>query len=177
MRRLCSSVTFSTYSEGIRIWILSSVPLARCGSRGCERFAFALTWTMRFILPTRRESRLEIRREPRYDTPVCGWRARARVGARVRRVLWERVAKHGNMPATHLSQRGLPSCISERNARVSIQPRTDHEVSAVAKTLPIYVTDTGIPQYKAYYCHYGNDCVPPYNKLTDYFYTLDKIYI
>lgn len=158
----------STYSEGIRIWILSSVPFARCGSRGCERFAFALTWTMRFILPTRRESRLEIRREPRYDTPVCvPWLA-CTCTRGARRVLWERVAKHGNMPATHLSQRGLPSCISARNARVSIQPRTDHEVSAVAKTLPIYVTVTGIPQYKAYYCHYGNDCVLPYNKLTDY---------
>lgn len=116
---------FPLISRASRIWILRSVPLARCGSRGCERFAFALTWTMRFILPTRRESRLEIRREPRYDTPVCV-RARARVGARVRQVLWERVAKHGNMPATHLSRRGLPSCISERNARVSIRPRTDH---------------------------------------------------
>lgn len=65
----------------------------------------------------------------------------------MRQVLWERVAKHGNMPATHLSRRGLPSCISERNARVSI-PRTDHEVSAVAKTLPIYVIVSGISRGK-----------------------------
>lgn len=74
--------------------------------------------------------------------------ARARVGARVRQVLWERVAKHGNMPATHLSRRGLPSCISERNARVSIRPRTDHEVSAVTKTLPIYATVSGTSRGK-----------------------------
>lgn len=90
-------------------------------SRGVAALRVRVNLDDAIYLTHTRESRLEIRREP-YDTSVCGsWLCTCtRWSACAAKVLWERVAKHGNMPATHLSQRGLPSCISLREKRARV---------------------------------------------------------